>query len=222
MSFIQPPFWSRESPWSQATAPHAISVLVTPPVLEPLTLDQGKLRAGLNWEAGDSRDDLMRGFIQAARSKVELDTGLALLTQTRDVFVDALAPGRPFTLPSQSRPLQSVTSISSTDTAGAVHVLDPSQYLVDLASGRLGLALGGMWPTDLRPFQPYVLRIVVGWASVDLLTAAAPGLVHAVGLMTAHYATVGRDVAAVEKVSGIEVPYGYDDAIAPYRTVSVA
>lgn len=188
--------------------------------VEPLTLDQAKLRAGLDWVAGDPRDALMTGFIQAARSKVEQDTGLALLTQTRDVYYDAVQY-RTVALPGQSRPLQAVVSISSTDTAGVVHVLDPTNYEVDLASGRIGLAVSGVWPTDLRYFQPWVIRIVSGWPSLEQLTADAPGLVHAVGLMTAHYATVGRDVAAVERVSGIEVPYGYDDAIAPYRLVSV-
>src|SRR5258705_9577128 len=84
VTFIQPPFWA-QGPRAYAVAPHAVSVLVTPPALEPLTLDQGKLRAGLDWVAGDPRDALMTGFIQAARSQVEQDTGLALLTQTRDV-----------------------------------------------------------------------------------------------------------------------------------------
>jgi uncharacterized phiE125 gp8 family phage protein len=220
MSFIQPPFWSRGGP-TPGTSPHAISVLVTPPTLEPLTLDQGKLRAGLDWVVGDPRDALMIGFIQAARAKVEQDTGLALLTQTRDVSLDAVSR-RTIELPSQSRPLQAVTSIKSIDTAGAVNTLDPANYVVDLASGRIGLSVSGVWPTDLRYFQPWVIRIVSGYLDVAALTAAAPGLVHAVGLMTAHYATVGRDVAAVERVSGIEVPYGYDDAIAPYKLVVVA
>lgn len=221
MAFIQPPFWARErNNWRQP-APHAISVLVTPPTVEPLTLDQAKLRAGLDWAGGDPRDALMLGFIQAARAKVEQDTGLALLTQTRDVYLDAVAR-RTIDLPSQCRPLQSVTSVKSTDTAGVVNTLDPANYVVDLVSARIGLSVAGVWPTDLRYFQPWVIRIVSGYVDVAALTAAAPGLVHAVGLMTAHYATVGRDVAAVERVSGIEVPYGYDDAIAPYRHVAVA
>jgi uncharacterized phiE125 gp8 family phage protein len=219
-TFMQPPFWSL-GPRAYAIAPHAVSILVTPPALEPLTLEQGKLRAGLDWVAGDPRDDLMVGFIAAARSKVEQDTGLALLTQTRDVYLDSVQQ-RTIALPSQSRPLQDVTSIKSTDTSGAVNTLDPANYVVDLSSGRIGLAVAGVWPTDLRYFQPWVIRIVSGYVDVAALTAAAPGLVHAVGLMTAHYATVGRDIAAVERVSGIEVPFGYEDAIAPYKLVVVA
>lgn len=189
--------------------------------VEPLTLEQGKLRAGLeNWAPGDPREPLMTGFIAAARSKVEQDTGLALLQQTRDVYFDAIAGSR-FTLPALSQPLQAVTSVSSIDTADVVHVLDPAQYVVDLASARLGLAIGGAWPTDLRPFQPYVVRIVAGYPSIARLQAAAPLLWHAVGLLTAHYATVGRDLTTVGTIIDT-TPQGYDDAISSYIPVVVA
>jgi uncharacterized phiE125 gp8 family phage protein len=200
-------------------APHARSVLVTAPVIEPLSLAQAKLRAGLDWADGDPRDQLALDFLAAARAKVEQDTGLALLTQTRDVYLDAIY-GSTIVLPDQSRPLQSVTSIKSTDTAGIVQTLDPLNYVVDLASGRIGLAIGGAWPSDLRPFQPYVLRIVAGWTSAALLLAAAPLLVHAVGLMVAHYATVGRDATTVGTII-TTTPYGYDDAISGYVPVVV-
>jgi len=69
------------------------STLVIAPTEEPLTLDEAKLRAGLDWVAGDPRDALMTGFIAAARAKVEHDTGLALLTQTRNVLVNASVNG---------------------------------------------------------------------------------------------------------------------------------
>lgn len=187
---------------------------------DPLTLVQGKLRAGLDWTDGDARDVLMRGFIAAARAKVEKDTAHALLLQTRDVYFDEVS-GRVLTLPALSKPLQAVVAVSSIDSAGAVQVLNPSNYDVDLVSGRLGLSLAGAWPTDLRPFQPYVLRIVSGWPSVAALEAEAPDLVHAVGLLTAHYATVGRDLATVGTIIA-ETPFGYEDAISSYRPVVVA
>ena len=199
--------------------PRAISVLVTPPTLEPLTLAQAKLRAGFEWAPGDPREALLTGYIAAARAKVEQDTGLALLTQTRDLYLDSFA-GALITLPDQSRPLQSVTWIKWSDTAGGVQTVAADQYVLDLSSGRIGLGLGGAWPTDLRPFQPIVIRVVVGYASVELLTAAAPLLVHAVGLLTAHYATLGRDLASIDPVT--EIPHGYEDAIAAYRPVVVA
>lgn len=185
---------------------------------KPLTLAEGKGWAGLDWADGDARDVLMTGFIAAAAAKVEQDTGYALLRRTIDVYADALPAQGPVTLP--VRPLQAVRAITSIDTAGDAHELDAATYVVDLASARIGLALGGVWPTDLRPFQPYVLRIVVGWPSVAQLLERDPLLVHAVGLLTAHYATVGRDLTTVGTIA--TTPYGYDDAISGYVPVTVA
>lgn len=184
---------------------------------EPLTLAEGKLRAGLDWVDGDPRDGLMRGFISAARSKVEQDTGLALLTQTRDVYFDAL-PGRAwFSLPSPSAPLQAVLRITSLDAAGVLQTLAGDQYLTDLASSRIALAPGAAWPADLRPFQPWQIRIVVGWTAPALIP---PLLVHAVGLLTAHYATTGRDLATVGTIIAPTLQ-GYEDAISAYLPVVV-
>lgn len=187
---------------------------------EPLTVAQGKLRAGLEWLDGDPRDGLMTGFIAAARSKVEQDTSLALPLQMRDVRFDALPRYGPIVLPGQSRPLQAVTSISSIDTADVTNIVDPANYVVDLVSGRIGLSLAGVWPSDLRPFQPWTIRIVSGWPSIAALQAAAPLLMHAVGLLTAHYATLGRDLATIDPAT--EVPQGYADIISSYVPVVVA
>lgn len=199
-------------------AAHGISVLVTAPVIEPLTLAEAQLRAELFWVADAARDALMNGFISAARAKVEHDTGLALLTQTRDLYFDRLPNGwGPFNLPSQSTPLQSVTTIKTVDTAGVTNTLNAANYIVDTASGRIALSQTGTWPTDLRSFQPWVIRIVSGWTAATLIP---PPLTQAVGMLVAHYATRARDLASVEHVE--EIPCGYEDAIAPYRIFSAA
>jgi uncharacterized phiE125 gp8 family phage protein len=188
---------------------------------EPLTLTEGKLRAGLDWAEGDPRDALMRSFIAAARSKVQQDTGVVPVLETYDVRFDALPRHRtPIALP--WRPVASVTSFASIDSAGVTQTLDPSQYVLDPGSdapraARLALSDAGAWPTDLRSFQPYVLRIVVGYASIARIP---PWFVHAVGRLTAHYATLGRDLASLDPA--VEVPFGYEDDIAPYRLVTVA
>jgi uncharacterized phiE125 gp8 family phage protein len=201
------------------TAPHVVSVLVTPPVLEPLELADAKLRASFDWDTGDPRDALMLDFIASARHQVEQDTGIALLTQTYDVFCDALPRG-PIALP--WRPIQSVTSVKSTDSAGVVTTLDPSNYIVDPSSvaatpARIALTDAGAWPTDGRTFQPWAIRMVVGFTTVALLRARAPDLLDAVGLLVAHLATAGRD-----RFTESALRDGYDELIAPYRLVTVA
>lgn len=216
MPFTQPAFWTRAH--GRAMLPHATSVVVTPPVFEPLTLTQAKLRAGLDWASGDARDELMTGFIAAARAKVEHDTGLALATQTRDVFLDAWPTARAWALPAQSQPLQSVTSITTYNDLGVAAVFPATDYDVDAASGRIGLASDVDWPSDLRPTRPIVIRLVSGYVSVE---AIPPMLRHAVGLLVAHYANTGRDLAVVGTIVS-DVPYGYEDAIGPYRLMTFA
>jgi hypothetical protein len=184
VSFVLPPW----------TSPYTVqSRLVTGPTEEPLTLDQGKLRAGLDWAAGDPRDDLMRGFIAAARAKVEQDTGLALLTQTRDVTI---TPGSDGTMPIpwQAYPVQTISPLVP----------------MPLSWTWSGVYAAGSW------------RVVVGWPDAATLAAEAPLLVQAVGLLTAHYATFGRDLALPSgNTQASLVPLGYPEAIAPYTLVTL-
>jgi hypothetical protein len=208
-NFVAAP-WA--SPWSVS------SIVVTPPSEEPLTLDQAKLLANLDWPTGDPRDAMMTSFISAARQQVEQDTGLALLTQTRNVTITVRQtyygyygywsafgyigydgyyyPPDPviIPLPNQARPLQSITQ-----TGTPVDPTDP------------------WWMPDVTT----TYQIVAGWADPATLLLEAPLLVHAVGLLVAHYATLGRDIATVIRGSLLELPYGYEAAIAPYRLVWV-
>jgi len=206
--------------WSRAIAPiiTATSVLVDPPDDTTLmTVDQAKLRAGLDWAAGDPREALLTGYISAARDRVEKDTGLALLTQGRDVYVDAWPtyPLLVIQMPDQCRPLQSVSGIDYVDQAGAPQTLDPSQYRVDLPHARIWRVWGSSW-FYAQPGS-IVIHVVAGYASLPAIPAL---LVHAHGLLVTHYATTGRDVATPDDAK--VVPFGYDDAVASYRLVSVA
>jgi uncharacterized phiE125 gp8 family phage protein len=187
-------------PWQSPLA--VSSVLVIGPTEEPLTLADGKLRAGLDWPAGDPRDDLMNAFIAAARSQVEQDTGLALLTQTRAItYAPITDPEAYILLPAQAWPVQSVTS--------------PTGQVVTFTTDPLRRGLM-VTPLDVSG----TWQIVAGWPDAAALKAEAPLLVQAVGLLTAHYATLGRDLAS-EARHMETVPQGYDACIAPYRLIWV-
>ena len=117
--------------------PHVVSICTAPPTEEPIDLAAAKVRANFTWTSPDERDALVTSFISAARAKVEFDTGLALLTQTREVYLDVVTSDV-IVLPEHSLPLQSVTSIEVTDTDGNVTTLNPAtDYLVDLVSARI-------------------------------------------------------------------------------------
>ena len=202
---------------SHYASTHWTSTVVTPPTVEPLTITDMKARGRI---FGNDEDGLIHAYIKAARNQVEQDTGIALLTQTRDVFFDGggLGGSVPFDLPWP--PLQSVTWIKTYSTAGVQSTWDASNYHVDASSmpARIALTDAGIWPTDLRVFQPWSLRMVVGWTSPDLIP---PALREAVGLLAVHRATIGRDLA-LEGMTASVVPYGYAEMIAPYQRVSVA
>jgi hypothetical protein len=185
------------APWSQPIS--VSSVLVTGPTEEPITLDQAKLAAGLDWPSGDPRDAQMQGFIAAARQQVELDTGLALLTQTRDVTIEASAAyGWVIPMPSQAMPVQTISGPTALDLNRAVRQTSDGWWLA---------VPTGTW------------RIVAGWPDRTALQAEAPLLVHAVTLLTAHYATIGRDLTAMRGDGFGVTPMGYAEAIQPYRLV---
>jgi hypothetical protein len=70
----------------------------------------------------------------------------------------------------------------------------------------------------LTPTTGYRLRLVVGWATpADL----PPLLTQAVGLLTAHFATTGRDLATVGTIITSTIN-GYAEAIGPFQIVTLA
>jgi uncharacterized phiE125 gp8 family phage protein len=203
--------------WS-AQAGGVVRALVEPPTVEPLTVPEGKLRAGLDWPDGDPRDQLMAEFIAAARGQVEHDTGLALLQQTWHVWFGVADPWTRVPIPSQTLPAQSITyPTPPPDAADLVLTLAQSYPWATVPEAPVLNWLTLPWvDTSVDP-----VVIVAGWPTPAALKQEAPGLYHAVALLTAHYATLGRDLATVGdlayKTEARLMPMGYDAAIQPYR-----
>jgi len=200
--------------------PHVISICTAPPTEEPLTLDEAKLAANFTWTSPDERDAQLLRFVKAARAKVELDTALALLTQTREVYLDVVSSSI-IILPEHCLPLQQVVSIVTIGRDGTATTMNPASYVVDAVGGRIALAESAQWPSDLRSFQPWTITVIAGWATAADLADQAPVLRHMVELLTAHYATLGRDLATIERGTLDQIPQGYLDLLAPYAPVTV-
>jgi uncharacterized phiE125 gp8 family phage protein len=192
-------------PWSR---------LITPPAVEPLTLEEGKLWCGFDWPADDPREPLLTTVIAASRAQVEEDTGFALLTQTRETPAEGAAD-TVVVLPTKCHPVQSVVSMTWVDAAGTVQTIDPAWYSVTPGTGLILLAAGHVWPTAL------LIRVVVGWPTAADLTADEPRLVHLVGRLVAHNMTLGRD-HAISGTIVVEVPMGYADEVQPFRPETLA
>jgi uncharacterized phiE125 gp8 family phage protein len=176
--------------------------------------------AGLDWADGDPRDAQMQGFIAAARARVEHDTGRALLTQERHVSYDVLQTPL-IQLPALAVPVQQVIAIITTDFFGVETTIDPALYEVDLETGRIFFSWPGArvyW--NLRPFKSWLVQVIAGRVDAAALRALDPGLVQAVGMLTAHYATIARDVVITGTIVAT-TPLGYDHLLEPYQSVTV-
>lgn len=189
MSYLTPPWASPQS---------VQSVLVTPMTEALYTIDEALLRAGLSWVGDDPRRPMVTDWIAAAQAKVELDTGLALLTQTRDVTFTTTDWWTP--LPAQCTPVQALEEVDEElGLAPLLTLIGPSRYAI--APGCSGM-----------------LRVTAGWTSKADFKARVPLLYHAVGLLIAHYATAGRDLAITGTIVAT-MPEGYAEAVAPHVLV---
>ena len=99
------------APWTQPSTIY--QKLITPPAAEPLTVEEAKLLAAMTWPVTnppDLRDAMVQDFIRAARERVERDTGLALISQVRELHV--LVPLNVIPLPSQCLPATEILDIT--------------------------------------------------------------------------------------------------------------
>ncbi|XBQ16291.1 MAG: phage head-tail connector protein [Oceanicaulis sp.] len=106
--------------------------LLSPPAAEPVSLAEAKtwLRAG-----HDAEDALIGDLIAAARERVEIETGLALITRSYREILDAW-PERRLSAFGQAvsaavAPLQSVEAVRTYDRTGTETVFDPAEYRVE-------------------------------------------------------------------------------------------
>ncbi len=137
-------------------------ILVTGPTSEPLTLADAKTHLRVDI---DDDDALIEALVVAAREYVEriCRPQLALISQTWR-WISDVYPGT--TLELRPYPLQSVTSITVTDDAGADTVVSSSDYLVDTSSepGRVRLKSAASWPSvDLRELNGFAVEFVAGF-----------------------------------------------------------
>jgi uncharacterized phiE125 gp8 family phage protein len=197
-------FISNLSPWPPLlpAPPYPVNwglKAVTGPAVEPVSVTMLKQHARI--EVSDDDWTVLPRFIRAARRQVERDLNRFLVTQTWDLVLDAF-PMRSIPILVPRPPLQSVTSITTIDTDGASSVMDPTLYIVDTVSepGRIGQVDSGIWPQNLRSFQPITVRFVAGYpgqvrgGTITALTLA-DGTAKAItasahGLSTGEYVTV--------------------------------
>jgi hypothetical protein len=158
-----------------------VLTLVTPPAVEPVSLEEAKLhlRAPV-----DLDDPLVTGLIVAARRKCETWLRRTLITSTWDLTFEGFPgcgwiPGFSYAgvqslerqpvgtlygIQLPNPPMSSVTSINYIDTAGVSRTLATSEYQVEAGTpGRVVPAYGKTWPATRRQPGAVTIRFVAGY-----------------------------------------------------------
>jgi len=149
---------------------------ITPPAEEPLSLDEVRLHLRITQT---DEEDLLQSYLSALRIHAEKILDLAFLTQTLEWAIDAFpvvdfCDGYEDTwaaIELPRPPLQSVTSITYVDPAGAPQALSAGLYLVDTRStpGRIVPAFGQNWPAIREQPSSVVVKYVAGSLNVGVL-----------------------------------------------------
>lgn len=133
-------------------------VTVTGPATKPVTLAQAKAELRIDDTDDDTR---IERYIAAACEHVEAVTGLRLVAQTVDLKCDGWADLERLPV----APVQTITSITYLDTAGASQTLAGSVYEVRVSDlmPSIVLAYGQSWPV-IRTGSQITVRAVLGYA----------------------------------------------------------
>lgn len=181
-------------------------IVTVPPTAEPLSLAEAKAHCRVY---GADDDGLLAGYIMAARAHAEVYTRRALMTQTLALTIDGGWPDDQIVLPKP--PLQSVSSITYTDTTGAVQTLAADQYRVDATSheGTIERAYGVTWPSVRDQSRTIVVTYVTGYTQIP------EPIRQALLLMVGHFYE-NREAVIVGQAPA-ELPLGVDALLFPYR-----
>lgn len=167
------------------------SILVTPPIEEPISLDEAKAHLRVDI---DDDDALIAGLIVAARSEAEQITRRAFVSQSWKLALDqfprpsmnvsssvwygpqwGVAPGPLSVAQPEGKTgyeiflpygnLQTVDSVKYTDENGVQQTLSPTQYKVDSISepSRLVPAYGTTWPGTRNEINSVVVEYTCGY-----------------------------------------------------------
>ncbi len=188
--------------------------LVTPPEVEPVTLEEAKAHLRLD---GDADDAYVSALVTAARERVELFLRRALITQAFEYTIDGFPARQVIDLPNP--PLQSVESIKYIDTAGNVQTIAPEDYVADASSneiGRVALAWNRFWPITRCSINSVIIQFTAGYgdAGEDVPQAIRQGILIEVSNLYENR----EDVIIGQNISMLSLS---ERLLWPYRALSV-
>lgn len=195
--------------------------LVTAPTVEPVLLAEAKTH--LRVDTSDD-DAYITALIATARTKIERDAQLQLITATWLAVYDAFPRFDKHAIEIPLPPLQSVASVQYLDRAGVLQTWVSTEYVVDAPAGlraregRLAPAVEKSYPeTAVLPGAVRV-QFLAGYGAA---AAAVPNeLKHAIKLLLSNWYE-HREAVIVGAVP-IPVPIAYDALILPFQRLTAA
>lgn len=180
--------------------------LITPPATEPVSSSEAKLHCRVD---GSTEDTLITALITAARQFVENDTGLALITQTWSVYLDAW----PNTLLLPHSPASAVTSITYTDEDGVTATLDAAAYTVrtGFTPVRVVFDADALPTVTLADFGAITVTYTAGYGAAS---AVPQPIRQAMLLLIGHWYR-NREAVAAGNMGPLSL--AVDALLAPYR-----
>lgn len=161
------------------------------PAALPVTVEEAKMHLRVDSTYEDSH---IENLIRAATELAQYNTDRALITQTVEEYFDDLPYGRVIDL--SLSPLQSVTSVSYMDTAGAYQIFSSANYTVDTKSmpPRIVLNPNTSWPSTVGDF-PNAIKVV--YIAGDTTTAAVPDTIKQAILLQVGFLYQNREDMAM-------------------------
>lgn len=187
--------------------------IITGPQSEPITAAEIMPRIGVDAEHVGTLD--IDAMIASARRWVEDYLERALISQTLELALDAFTAA-PVDLP--RAPVQSITSVKYTDTAGVEQTVSDADYVLDDYGDnhRLLLAHDAAWPAARDQANAVRIRYVAGYGATG---AAVPApIVNAITLIVgqAYRAQPGLETGLYPA----SIPNAAKELLAPFRLLA--
>ncbi len=191
------------------TAAGYAAALVTAPTAEPLQVSEVRRHLALD---DPYYDEYISSLVEVTRQKVEATTHRQLVTATYDLKLDRL-PGGQDSLHLPYGKLQSVTSVTYTDTAGDTQTFSSGSYDVSTAKepGTIRPSYAEVWPAARLEQEAATVRFVCGYGAASAVPQA---IKHAMLLLIGHYFQ-NREQTIIG-VMASEIPQASQALLAPF------
>jgi uncharacterized phiE125 gp8 family phage protein len=192
--------------------------IIVPPASYPVSIYEAKKH--VNAFDFDDDDELLNLYIRAATLNAENFTGRAFIDQVVDFYVDGFPSGQNY-IELSKPPLIEFGGVFYSESADAESEWDASSYLIDTASQKARVILGGSssWPMTTTVPNSVRMRYRAGYvadAEASPLVAAVPDDIKAAILLSVGTLYAQRETIVIgQAVSAL--PWSAEQMLRPYR-----